>query len=168
MKKEIVVTLETKELKYDVMNRSHLSGEVRGADGKDYRRAAYMQTSGGDMSAYRIMRSICNASAHLKVELSEYLQEEKTTSNNRIARVVEEDGQIKLTLLMPSNFDNSACDGLGKTLHEYIVCRALSDWFLITDKEDAQDYIGLAAEALNGVRQALYKRVRPERPMPCN
>ena len=34
-KKTIVVTLESKEIKFDVMNKSHLTGQARNAEGKD-------------------------------------------------------------------------------------------------------------------------------------
>lgn len=163
-KKTIVVTLESKEIKFDVMNKSHLTGQARNAEGKDYRATAYMQASEDDEHAYQLLRSICNAFSHLKVELGEYLHEDGSTSNNRINKTVEDGGKLTLSFLLPSNFNNSACDSLGGMLHEYIVDRTLSEWFVITDKQDAQDYANLATDALNQAKQALYKRERPTRP----
>ena len=163
-KKTIVVTLESKEIKFDVMNKSHLAGQARNAEGKDYRATAYMQASEDDEHAYQLLRSISNAFSHLKVELGEYLHEDGSTSNNRINKTVEDGGKLTLSFLLPSNFNNSACDSLGGMLHEYIVDRTLSEWFVITDKQDAQDYANLATDALNQAKQALYKRERPTRP----
>ena len=163
-KKTIVVTLESKEIKFDVMNKSHLTGQARNAEGKDYRATAYMQASEDDEHAYQLLRSISNAFSHLKVELGEYLHEDGSTSNNRINKTVEDGGKLTLSFLLPSNFNNSACDSLGSMLHEYIVDRTLSEWFVITDKQDAQDYANLATDALNQAKQALYKRERPTRP----
>lgn len=163
-KKTIVVTLESKEIKFDVMNKSHLTGQARNAEGKDYRATAYMQASEDDEHAYQLLRSISNAFSHLKVELGEYLHEDGSTSNNRINKTVEDGGKLTLCFLLPSNFNNSACDSLGGMLHEYIVDRTLSEWFVITDKQDAQDYANLATDALNQAKQALYKRERPTRP----
>lgn len=163
-KKTIVVTLESKEIKFDVMNKSHLTGQARNAEGKDYRATAYMQASEDDEHAYQLLRSISNAFSHLKVELGEYLHEDGSTSNNRINKTVEDGGKLTLSFLLPSNFNNSACDSLGDMLHEYIVDRTLSEWFVITDKQDAQDYANLATDALNQAKQALYKRERPTRP----
>ena len=68
-KKTITVELESKEIKFDVMNKSHLTGQARNAGGKDYRAAAYMQASEDDEHAYQILRGISNAFSHLKVEL---------------------------------------------------------------------------------------------------
>lgn len=163
-KKRIEVTLESRELKFDVMNKSHLTGQARNAEGKDYRATAYMQASEDDEHAYRILRSISNAFSHLKVELGEYLHEDGSTSNNRIKKTVEEGGKLQLSFLLPSNFNNSACDSLGCMLHEYIVDRTLSEWFMITNKQDAQDYAALANDALTRAKQALYKRERPTHP----
>lgn len=163
-KKTIVVTLESKEIKFDVMNKSHLTGQARNAEGKDYRATAYMQASEDDEHAYQLLRSISNAFSHLKVELGEFLHEDGSTSNNRINKTVEDGGKLTLSFLLPSNFNNSACDSLGGMLHEYIVDRTLSEWFVITDKQDAQDYANLATDALNQAKQALYKRERPTRP----
>lgn len=163
-KKTIIVTLESEEIKFDVMNKSHITGQARNAEGKDYRQTAYMQASEDDEHAYQILRSICNAFAHLKTELGEYLHEDGSTSNNRLNKAVEEGTQLILEFLLPSNFNNSACDSLGAMLHEYIVDRTLSEWFVITNKADAQDYAKLAEDALTRAKQALYKRERPKRP----
>lgn len=164
-KKMITVTLEVRELKHDIMNRSHITGEVKEAEGKDYRTASHMQASEDEGPDYQMLRSISNASSHIKTELAEYLHEEGTTSDNRINKAVDESGRLQLTFMLPSNFDNSACDSLGGMLHEYIVNRTLSEWYLITDKEDAQDYAGMAVGALEQAKQALYKRLRPTRPI---
>lgn len=164
-KKMITVTLEVRELKHDIMNRSHITGEVKEAEGKDYRAASHMQASEDEGPDYQMLRSICNAFSHIKTELSEYLHEESTTSNNRINKDVDESGRLQLAFMLPSNFDNSACDSLGGMLHEYIVNRTLSEWYLITNKEDAQGYAGMAVGALEQAKQALYKRLRPARPI---
>lgn len=163
-KKTITVTLESKEIKFDVMNKSYLTGQARNAEDKNYRSTAYMQASEDDEHAYQILRSISNAFSHLKEELGEYLHEDVSTSNNRINKAVEDGGKLTLAFLLPSNFNNSACDSLGGMLHEYIVDRSLSEWFVITNKADAQEYAQLAEQALDRAKQALYKRERPTRP----
>lgn len=163
-KKTITVNLESKEIKFDVMNKSHLTGQARNAGGKDYRATAYMQASEDDEHAYQILRGISNAFSHLKVELGEYLHEDGSTTNNRVNKAVEDGEKLVLVFLLPSNFNNSACDSLGGMLHEYIVDRTLSEWFVITSPEDAKNYADLAIDALDRAKQALYKRERPTRP----
>lgn len=164
-KKTIGVTLEVKELVFDVMNKTHLTGVSRNAEnGAAYEATAHMQASADDEHSYQIRRSINNAFAELKVELGEYLSEDGSTTNNRIKSEIDNDGQLTLSFLLPSNFNNSACDSLGSGLHEYIVDMAIYDWFIITDKADASDYATLASAALERTKKALYKRERPTRP----
>jgi len=164
-KKTITVTLEVKEIVFDVMNKTHLTGMSRKAETtKNYESAAYMQASEDIESSYQIRRSVNDAFTELKVELGEYLKEDGSTSNNLIKSEVDNDGQLELAFLLPSNFNNSACDSLGGGLHEYIVDKAIFDWFVITNKEDAATYKELADAALDRTRKALYKRERPTRP----
>lgn len=164
-KKKITVELEVKEIIFDIQNKTHLTGISRKSEGsKDYEAAANMQASDDEEHSYQIRRSISNAFAELKVELGEYLTEEGTTTNNRIKQEIDENEKLSLVFKMPSNFDQGAIDSLGGGLHEYIVSRAISDWFTITNKADASDYDALAKTALETARKAFYKRSRPKRP----
>ena len=79
-KKNVAVTLEVKEVVFDVQNKTHLTGVSRKAEGtKDYEAAANMQASEDDEHSYQIRRSISNAFGELKVELGEYLNETATS-----------------------------------------------------------------------------------------
>ena len=64
---------------------------------------------------------------------------------------------------MPSNFNPATNDTIGAALHQYIVNSAIGEWFTITDKADAADYLTLAAANLAEIREAINKRVRPTR-----
>lgn len=164
-KKNVNVTLEVKELMFDVMNKTHLTGVSRQAEGtENYEAAAHMQASEDNEHSYQLRRSITNSFSELKVALGEYLSENGSTTDNKIKKAVDEDGQLTLAFSLPSNFNNSACDSLGAGLHEYIVDMTIFDWFTITNKTDAADYKSLAEAALERTRRALYKRERPTRP----
>ncbi|EJW92771.1 hypothetical protein EVA_19121 [gut metagenome] len=164
-KKTVTVTLEVKEVVFDVQNKTHLTGVSRKAEGtKDYEAAANMQASEDDEHSYQIRRSISNAFGELKVELGEYLNESATTSTNKIIKEVDANGQLVLSFILPSNFNSAACDSLGAELHEYMVARAIADWFTITNKADAGDYVNIASAALERAKKAMYKRSRPKRP----
>lgn len=165
-KKTITVTLKVAEMVYDVENKTHLTGVSRiASETLNYEAGAHMQASEDNEHSYQIRRSINNAFAELKVELGEYLSEDGSTTNNLIKDEIDNDGELTLAFLMPSNFNNSACDSLGSGLHEYIVDMAIYDWYIITDKADAADYQALAAAALERTKKALYKRERPTRPI---
>lgn len=163
-KKTLTVTQEVKELIYDIQNKAYLTGQAREAGGMGYLAASNMQASDDDENSYQIRRSLANAFSSLKSLLGEYLNEDKTTSDNLINKEIDNDGQLSLEFLLPSNYNNASVDSLGNGIHAYLVDMALGDWFIITNKEDAQTYISHSAVSLETVKRALYKRSRPERP----
>ncbi len=164
-KKTLTVTQQVKELIYDIQNKSYLTGQAREADGKtNYEAASNMQASDDTENSYQIRRSLANAFSSLKSLLGEYLNEDKTTSDNLINSEIDGDGELKLAFQLPSNYNNASSDSLGNGIHSYLVDMALAEWFTITNKPDADTYISHSTVSLETVKRALYKRSRPERP----
>ena len=164
-KKTLTVTLEVKELMHDIMNKAYLTGQARGADGtKGYEAASNMQASEDEDNSYQLRRSLANSFSALKSLLGEYLNEDRDTSNNRIQKIIDDDGQLELAFLLPSNYNNASADSLGNGIHAYLVDMVLAEWFTITNKADAQDYLNHSTVSLETVKRALYKRSRPTRP----
>lgn len=163
-KKDIVVTIEVKELFFDILNKTHLTGQSREAEGKSYQSASNMQASDDDENSYQIRRSLANAFSSLKSLLGEYLSEDRSTSNNRMQSEIDSNGQLTLAFKLPSNYNDASADSLGNGIHSYLVDMALADWFAITSKEDAEVYANHLKFSLDNVKRALYKRSRPVRP----
>lgn len=161
----ITVTEEVKELIYDIQNKAFLTGQAREAEGgKNYEAASNMQTSDDAENSYQIRRSICTAFSGLKTLLGDFLIGSSSTSDNKIPDTVQNDGQLVLAFNVPNNFNQSGVDSLGQNVHAYIVDTALSEWFSITNKEDADLYAAHSQIALDNVKRALYKRKRPVPP----
>lgn len=164
-KKTLTVTLEVKELMHDIMNKAYLTGQAREADGsKGYEAASNMQASEDEENSYQLRRSLANAFSALKSLLGEYIDENRVSSNNLIQKSIDDDGQLSLAFLLPSNYNNASADSLGNGIHAYLVDMSLAEWFTITNKADAQDYMNHATASLEIVKRALYKRSRPTRP----
>ena len=158
-KKVIAITLYMSELIYDVQNKTYLTGRSR-QTGTNHEEVANMQANDDDENANQIMRSIGNAFANLKTKLSEYIKEETTTGTNEMLSV---DKDLTIGLNMPPNYNNASNDTISTALHQYLVNSAIGDWFTITNKNDASDYITLAAANLEQLREAVNKRMRPTR-----
>lgn len=164
-KKTLTVTQQVKELVYDIQNKAYLTGQAREAEGKkNYEAASNMQASDDEENSYQIRRSLANAFSSLKSLLGEYLSEDKSTSNNLIAKEIDDNGVLELAFELPSNYNNASADALGNGIHSYLVDMALGEWFAITSPEDANAYIQHSGVSLENVKRALYKRSRPERP----
>lgn len=158
-KKAIAITLYMSELIYDVQNKTYLTGRSR-QTGTNHEEVANMQANDDDENANQIMRSIGNAFANLKTKLSEYINETGTSTNDK---QLSSTGNLTLSLNMPPNYNNASNDTISTALHQYLVNSAIGDWFTITNKNDASDYITLAAANLEQLREAVNKRVRPTR-----
>ena len=163
-KKKLTVVQEVKELMFDIMNKAYLTGQAREAGGMDYKASSNMQASEDNDNSYQLRRSLTNAFSSLKSLLGEYLDEDLSTSNNLIPKEVDDDGRLVLVFKLPSNYNNASADSLGNGIHAYLVDMALYEWFTITNKADAQDYLSHSTASLETVRRALYKRSRPTRP----
>lgn len=158
-KKVIEITLYMSELIYDVQNKTYLTGRSR-QTGTNHEEVANMQANDDDENANQIMRSIGNAFANLKTKLSEYINESDTSTNDK---QLSSTGNLTLSLNMPPNYNNASNDTISTALHQYLVNCAIGDWFTITNKNDASDYITLAAANLEQLREAVNKRIRPTR-----
>lgn len=164
-KKTLTVKSEVKEIMFDVTNKAFLTGRSREAEKqKDYEAASNMQASEDEEDSYQLRRSLATAFSGLKSLLGEYLDESKSTTNNIINTEIDNDGTLVLGFKMPSNYNYASADSLGQGIHAYLVDMVLGDWFTITNKADAKDYIDHAAVSLETVKRALYKRSRPTRP----
>lgn len=158
-KKNIQVTLYMSELIYDVQNKTYLTGRSR-SNGTNHEEVANMQANDDDENANQIVRSIGNAFANLKTKLSEYIVETSTTASNKLLTITS---NLTLALVMPSNFNQATNETIASALHQYLVNSAIGDWFTITDKNDASDYVTIAAANLDQIREAVNKRNRPQR-----
>lgn len=163
-KKELTIIEEVKELIYDIQNKTYMIGQAREAEGKSYQSASNMQISDDEEDGYQIRRSLANAFSELKSILSEYLHEDRTTSNNRVQSEIDDNGKLIFAFKFPSNYNNSSVDNLSNGIHSYLVEMALAGWFAIANKEDAEIYAKRSVVSLESVKRSLYKRNRPKRP----
>lgn len=164
-KKNLVVTIQTKELKFAIMNKTHVTARSLQASGKlNYEAAAHMQASEDLENSYELIRAISNAIAETKVELGEYLNESVTETSNLINSHVESGEAVTLNFLLPSNYNSAAADALGGGIHEFVVGRSIYEWYRQTCPEIAEACRVDAEASLDRAKKALYKRRRPERP----
>ena len=158
-KKNVTVTLVMDELLYDIMNETYLRGRTVQND-SNYKEVASMFASLDEENQDKILRSIKKAFNEVKTEAGEYLSESGLSTDNRL---ISEESDLELTLTMPSNFNEASTAGVGEAIHDYIVKTAVADWYLVTNKQDAQEYVALAQKSIESIRKSLSKRSRPMR-----
>lgn len=159
-KKKVTATIDIKELLYDIMNETYLRGRTI-QNGENHKEVASMYASEDDENLDKLLRSINKGFAEVKTELAEYLDEDGTSTDNSR---YDGESDLVLNLTMPSNFNEAATAGVGEAIHDYLKNTAIAEWYLVTNKADAEQYITLAQKSLVSIQQAVSKRSRPKRP----
>lgn len=159
-RKQVTVKLKMSELIYDVHDKTYLTGRSR-RNGDNYEQVANMQSNDDEENLNQLIRSISNSYSFLLTELSEFRQDIAVTEENN--ELLDADAGLTIMLDMPSNYNESTPMTVSQNCHQYIVNRTVADWFLITNKADSADYISLAGENINNIRNAVNRRVRPQR-----
>lgn len=159
-KKDVKATIEIDWLLYDIMNETFLRGRTI-QNKENYKEVASMFASEDEENREKILRSVKRAFAEVKTELGEYLNESGVTTDNS-----HYDGEddLELNLTMPSNFNEAATTGVGEAIHAYLANTAIADWYVVTNKADAEQYYTLANKSMELIRQTVSKRSRPTRP----
>ena len=110
------------------------------------------------------MRSIQNAYSQLLVELSESVQTDTgTTASNEL---ISGDANITINLSLPSNYPLALKDALTSSIHDYIINKALMDWFIITNPNESKTYSELSIAAIKNLHETFNRRERPSRTAP--
>lgn len=159
-KKSVTATIKISHLLYDIMNETFLRG--RTIQNKDnHKEIASMFASADQENRTKILRSIKKGFAAVQTELAEYLDEDGTTTDNS-----RYDGthNLELRLSMPSNFNNAATAGLGESVHDYLKNLTIAEWYMVTDKADADQYFQMAQASMAAISYAASKRSRPTLP----
>lgn len=159
-KLDVTATIMTDWLLFDIMNETFLRGRTL-QNKENHKEIASMFASEDEENREKILRSIKRAFSEVQTELGEYLNEDGTEVDN-----AHWDGtdDLILNLKMPSNFNKAATTGIAEAVHAYIVNSAVADWYLVTNKNDAADYVALAQKSLDSINRAMSKRSRPTPP----
>lgn len=160
-RKSLTITLYMSELIYDFQNKAFLRGRSKRASDMDAEAASYIQASDDDEDKNQALRSIQNAYSQLLVEFSESIQTDNgTTASNEL---IDDRLNIIIRLSLPSNYPLVLKDALTSSIHDYIINKALMDWFIITNPNESNTYAELSVVAIKNVHEVLNRRERPRR-----
>lgn len=153
------VTLQMSEIIFDIQNKTYLTGRSR-SESMTAEQIAAMQANDEEDNLDQIRRSIISAVGVLRTSLGEYLENGSTAGENELP---SSGGTVDFDLVMPSNYNSSSLNAVVAAAHDFIVSRSVADWFLITNKADAEEYLTIAKRALSEITNAVNKRRRPQR-----
>ena len=159
-KKNITATIDMQWLLYDIMNETYLRGRTIQND-ENHKEVASMFASEDDENRDKILRSIKKGFAEVMTALAEYSNVSDTSTDDK---PIDGTTDLTLTLSMPSNFNEAATAGLGEAVHDYLKNITVAEWYMVTDKADAEQYAALAQQSMASILSSVSKRSRPSRP----
>lgn len=157
MAKDISIRLHVSEIVYEVRNKTWLAGRSA-LNGNNHEHVAHMQASDDEEDENQITRSIINAMSVLKTAVGEYVLPD---SQDQSANILDKHAAYDFVLKMPNNYNESLRATLSAAMHQYVVAICVRDWYMLTNKEDAQTYDNMATSQLGIIKEALTRRVRP-------
>ena len=86
-----------------------------------------------------------------------------TTASNEL---ISGDTNITINLSIPSNYPLALKDALTSSIHDYIINKALMDWFIITNPNESKVYSELSIAAIKNLHETFNRRERPIRTAP--
>ena len=155
--KTVTLTFIRSELLYDVQNYAYVEGDIMTPPNEHAQHQTFDVVEDGNID--RISRVLGLAYAEcveLLYPFTKSAVEDVETRNDILDALTE----YVITLTVPETFSKSTCDILVRYIHEYLVCRALSDWLSITKPEAAANWRVKAEEAKDEILSAKSIRIK--------
>lgn len=155
---QVFLEFKREELLYDIANYAYIEGHILAGDaGMEARHMVQDACDSGNVD--RILRVLDVETARCKDIMYPYTKEEM--SGGRYSdKIHEADGYV-IKLELPDSFSQTTVLLIEKLVHEYLVCKAVSDWMSITNTQKAEVWLQKADEAEAEMRRSLnYRRTK--------
>ena len=161
--KQVVLKFKREELLYDCKNYAYVEGDVMKTDDDHDRHQ--VQDIAEDGNVDRLTRVFDLAIAEC-VEFCYPYSKVAVGDHTEMDDVLENTEEYVVNLLVPDDFSQTTVNLLEKYIHEFLVCRALGDWFTITYPDKSAVWLAKAEDAEEQITDTLNHRVkRVRRPL---
>lgn len=162
--KEVCLKFLRDELLYDIGNCAYVEADVMGDNAEHARHVVADVCEEGNRE--RVLRVLGEAHAHITELLYPYTKSE-VSEGERDDRATSPDAYV-VEMSVPSEMSGTTINHLSHQIHEYMVCRALSDWLCFAGLKSAELWAGKAAAAEAEIKRVKHLRrsvfTRPLRP----
>lgn len=150
-----VLGFKRDQLLYDIKNYAYIEGSVMETESNHNRHM--VQDVGEEGNVDRVTRVLNLTVAKCRELLYPYAKNElhRTELNDTL----REPKVYGIVLSVPADFSQTTLYLLENLIHEYLVCKALSDWLSITNPAKAQIWEAKAEDAESEIRMNLHARI---------
>ena len=129
--KTVLLTFKRSEVIYDAENYSFVEGDIMKTDDEHARHQVFDIGQSGNID--RVTRILNLAHTECVEMLFPYTKEEIPDEQEALNDILAAPEEYHIELTLPEGFSISTVKLLTNLIHEYLVCRVLSDWMSITN-----------------------------------
>lgn len=121
---------------------------------------AYTRIGAVDADREQLDRYWMEACTSLTTSLGRWLAD---ADSQRLSHHYEAGRDYRVTLSMPSNWNNAMSDAVQESMASYLVNQILSKWCILARSDAAETHAIQAAANLEDIQRKLNRRVKPSR-----
>lgn len=156
--KSVTLTFKRSELLYDAENYSFVEGDIMRASDDHHARHQVFDI-GQEGNVDRVTRVLNLAHSECVEMLYPYTKEEIPDEQEVLDDKLEEPEDYNIELTLPDGFSLSTARLLKNLIHEYLVCKVLSDWMSITNPSSQANWESKIEEQKGKIRTSLMSRM---------
>lgn len=141
---QVTLTFKRTELLDDIRQYAYVEGDIMDEKQEHAKHQVFDIAEDGNID--RVTRVLALAHAECVEALFPFTKVNVDDEEERDDELIEEDKYI-IEMLVPKSFSKTTVDILEKYIHEYLICRVLSDWFSITNPGSAKNWADKAEDA---------------------
>lgn len=155
----VSLTFSREQLLYDIKNYAYVESHVMSPDTEHARHM--VADVGEEGNVDRVTRVLDLGVAKCREML--YPWAKMSISNTGFNDTLQEQAQYRIDMTVPTTMSETTLSFVERYIHEFLVCRGVSDWLSITNPQKSEVWMEKANEAEREIGRSIHSRVERTR-----
>ena len=155
----VSLTFSREQLLYDIKNYAYVESHVMSPDTEHARHM--VADVGEEGNVDRVTRVLDLGVAKCREML--YPLAKMSISNTEFNDTLQEQAQYRIDMTVPTTMSETTLSFVERYIHEFLVCRGVSDWLSITNPQKSEVWMEKANEAEREIGRSIHSRVERTR-----
>lgn len=155
----VSLTFSREQLLYDIKNYAYVESHVMSPDTEHARHM--VADVGEEGNVDRVTRVLDLGVAKCREML--YPWAKMSISNTEFNDTLQEQAQYRIDMTVPTTMSETTLSFVERYIHEFLVCRGVSDWLSITNPQKSEVWMEKANEAEREIGKSIHSRVERTR-----
>lgn len=155
----VSLTFSREQLLYDIKNYAYVESHVMSPDTEHARHM--VADVGEEGNVDRVTRVLDLGVAKCREML--YPWAKMSISNTEFYDTLQEQAQYRIDMTVPTTMSETTLSFVERYIHEFLVCRGVSDWLSITNPQKSEVWMEKANEAEREIGRSIHSRVERTR-----